>query len=259
MASAYGLLFALGFLCAYALTRYCIHRYVPSISKKIPLGIVVFILVASGFIGGRAVFVVYNLPYFLEYPSEIPAIWHGGWVWHGAFLGGLIALILYARAKKLSWLLLADFFSPGVALAQSIGRWGNYFNQELYGKPSDVPWAIAIDPLNRVAGYEEFARFHPTFLYESLWDLLIFIALLLLFRRITMRALNIIPGLLFSVYLIAYSSGRFFIEFFRIDPVPVFASLRAPQWWSIALACFGILILLQRQKKVVYSGNTSAR
>lgn len=246
-ASAYGFFFALAGISAYCAVRFLAASRVTALPRSFSFDCLFALLVISGSLGGRALFILYNIDYFIEFPAEIPALWHGGWVWHGAFAGGLFALIVYARVKKISWLFLADILTPGVALAQGIGRWGNYFNQELYGSPSNLLWAIPIDYQNRVRGYEAYTHFHPTFFYESLFDFALFVLLFFLTRKLSSAK----SGTIFALYLIGYSAGRFLIEFLRIDLVPVIMGLRAPQWWSIGLFFAGICILLQVRKKMV--------
>jgi phosphatidylglycerol:prolipoprotein diacylglycerol transferase len=132
----------------------------------------------------------------------------------GAVIGGAIALWIYCRKKKISFLTWADIIAPGVALAQAIGRWGNYFNQEVYGLPTNLPWKIKIDALHRVAGYESFEYYHPLFLYESLWNLLNMTILLVIGRRYKEW---LKPGDIFYFYVISYAIGRFVLEFLRLD------------------------------------------
>ncbi|MBI2483877.1 prolipoprotein diacylglyceryl transferase [Candidatus Uhrbacteria bacterium] len=247
--SLYGFLIMLGACAAYMATAFILREHRKNkLSFSISLESVLLSLVISGALGGRALFVLYHLPYFIEYPLEIPAIWHGGWVWHGALFGGGAALYIHARMNRISFLRLADVIAPGLALGQAIGRWGNYFNQEAYGFATTLPWGIYIEPDNRLAGHEQFEYFHPAFLYESLWDIALFTLLFTLAFR-TRRVL-IAPGIIFSLYLILYSVGRFGIELLRIDVVPVFAGLRSPQWISLILIAAGIR-LLQKQRKVV--------
>ncbi len=250
--STYGYVIAFSSLGAYCVARFLLTRLRISLEQAFSFDFVFFFTVVSGILGARLLFVLYNLPYFLDNPSEIPAIWHGGWVWHGGLIGGAFALFVYSRIKKISFLLLADIIVPCLALAQSIGRWGNYFNQELYGKPTDVSWALFIDPAHRVTGFESFAYFHPTFLYESLWSLFLFLTLFLLSIRFVLPRSNTIqPGLITALYLFFASLGRFGIEFIRIDQVPVFWGLRVPQWIALALIGVAIALLLQRRKKMV--------
>lgn len=243
---------ASGVLAAYGITYFSFFRSKSYDTHAASLDALFLILVFGGIVGARALFVLYHLPYFFEYPFEIPAIWHGGWVWHGALLGGGVALFVYTRIKRVSFLLLADLIVPGVALAQGIGRWGNYFNQEAYGMPTFLPWGISIDPENRVAGYETFTHFHPTFFYESVWDMLLFALLFTLARRwFHGNGASHRTGTIFALYLIFYSIGRFAVELLRIDIVPAFAGLRIPQLISIILMAAGLFLLLQKQKRVV--------
>lgn len=163
--------------------------------------------------------------WYLTHPLDALAIWRGGLGIPGAVLGGMIALYLFARRRKLDFPVWLDIAAPAVALGQAIGRWGNFVNQELYGKPTDVPWAITIDPQYRLLGYENQATYHPLFLYESLWNLGNLFLLLWLGRKYQNR---LIPGDLFLVYLIVYPVGRFLLEFVRLDYSPV-AGLNANQ------------------------------
>jgi phosphatidylglycerol---prolipoprotein diacylglyceryl transferase len=156
--------------------------------------------------------------YYLTHPLEAFNIRSGGLGIPGAVIGGAIALWFYCRKKKISFLTWADIIAPGVALAQAIGRWGNFFNQEVYGLPTNLPWKIYIDPLHRVSGFENYEYFHPLFLYESLWNLLNMAVLLIVGRRFE-KWLK--PGDLFYFYVISYSVGRFALEFLRIDSAQV--------------------------------------
>jgi phosphatidylglycerol:prolipoprotein diacylglycerol transferase len=156
----------------------------------------------------------YTTKYYLTHPLDLINTRAGGLGIPGAIIGGAIALYFYSRHRKTSFLMWADIAAPGVALAQAIGRWGNFFNQELYGKPSTLPWAIYIDPVNRVPGYENYSTFQPLFLYESIWNLLNMGFLLWLERRFPDKLKE---GDLFLTYLIGYPIGRFFLEFLRLD------------------------------------------
>ncbi|BBB48192.1 prolipoprotein diacylglyceryl transferase [Pelolinea submarina] len=152
--------------------------------------------------------------YYFAHPLEILNTRNGGLGIPGAVIGGLLALLIYTKRKGLNFLTWADIIVPGLALAQAVGRWGNFFNQELYGPPSSLPWAIYIDPAHRLAGYEEFSRFHPMFLYESIWNLFNFFLLMFLGRA---KEDKLLPGDLLYIYLIVYPVGRFLLEFIRLD------------------------------------------
>jgi phosphatidylglycerol---prolipoprotein diacylglyceryl transferase len=163
--------------------------------------------------------------YYLTHPLD--AIWlkQGGLGIPGAVIGGVIALWLFSRRNKLSFPTWVDIAAPAVALGQAIGRWGNYVNQELYGAPTNLPWAITIDPPYRLPEYAQFATYHPLFLYESIWNLLNMALLLWLGRK---HSDKLKPGDLFLVYLIGYPLGRFLLEFLRLDAAQV-AGLNANQ------------------------------
>jgi phosphatidylglycerol:prolipoprotein diacylglycerol transferase len=171
---------------------------------------------------------------------------NGGLGIPGAIIGGALALWLYCRNKKISFLTLTDTVMPGVALAQAIGRWGNFFNQELYGKPTNLPWKIYIDPAHRVPGYENYNYFTPLFLYESLWNLLNMAILLWLARRFEkwLKA-----GDIFYVYMIMYSIGRFCLEFLRLDASQV-GGLNFNQTFVIIVALVaGVFFFLNHHRR----------
>ncbi len=156
--------------------------------------------------------------YYLTHPFDALAIWRGGLGIPGAVMGGALAMYLYTRSKGASFALWADVAAPALALGQAIGRWGNFVNQELYGAPTNLPWAITIDPQYRLPGYENIARYHPLFLYESLFSLANMFFLLWLGHRFADRLKR---GDLILTYLISYPMARFFLEFLRLDPSPV--------------------------------------
>jgi phosphatidylglycerol:prolipoprotein diacylglycerol transferase len=150
------------------------------------------------------------------------AVWNGGLGIPGAVAGGLLGLYLFTRRAKLNFAEWVDITAPAIALGQAIGRWGNYVNQELYGRPTTLPWAINIAAQNRVPGYTDPSlRFHPTFLYESIVNLLICLALLYIARRYADRLKN---GDLLILYLIFYPALRFVLEFLRLDSSEITAS-----------------------------------
>lgn len=153
------------------------------------------------------------MDYFRE-PLQLLNFRGGGLGIFGGLAGGLLGMFIYFRHNHLPLLDWLDLSVVGLALGQSIGRWGNFFNQELYGRPTNLPWAIHIDPIYRLPDYVGFERFHPAFLYESLWSLLTFLVLLRLARRYAARLL---PGELMAIYLIAYAVGRILLETVRLD------------------------------------------
>ena len=157
---------------------------------------------------------IYSPLDYLRDPLQLLNFRGGGLGIYGGLAGGALGLYIYTRRNRLAMLDWSDLAVVGLALGQAIGRWGNFFNQELYGRPTDVPWAVHIDPINRLPDYAAFERFHPAFLYESLWSLLTFFVLLRLARRHSARLL---PGELTAFYLIAYAIGRSLLELVRLD------------------------------------------
>ncbi len=191
--------------------------------------------------------------YYLTNPLEILKTWKGGLGIPGAVIGGMLALWIYSRVKKTSFLAWTDMIAPGLAMAQSIGRIGNFLNQELYGLPSSLPWAIYIDPLHRIPGFESVERYHPLFLYEIIWNLMNMGVLLWLLHR---KAEKLKTGDVFLVYLIIYPIGRFMLEFLRLDTSP-WAKLNANQALMAVVAGIAVLLLILKRviKKKPWKGN----
>ncbi len=180
--------------------------------------------------------------HYLTHPLDALAIWNGGLGIPGAVVGGLLALYVYCRKMKVNFGTMADILAPGLALGQAIGRWGNFVNQEVYGAPSNLPWAITIDPPYRLAAYQNIATYHPLFLYESIWNLLNLVLLLWMARKYS-RILK--PGDIMLIYLIVYPVGRFILEFVRLDPSPV-AGLNINQTlMGLTALCASIALLVR--------------
>jgi len=216
------------------------------------------ILVLAAVIGARLYYVVFEWRQYQLNWLDALAIWRGGIAIHGALLGGSLAVILYCRWRKLAFWNLLDVLVPSVALGQAIGRWGNFFNSEAFGLPTDLPWKLTIPFANRPVQFLDQTTFHPTFLYESLWNLGVVVLLLVLFQRGLKGQLKLPAGALSCVYLLSYSTGRLWIEGLRIDPLclagaPPFCDggLRMAQLMSLALmaaAGFGLYWLYVRQR-----------
>jgi phosphatidylglycerol:prolipoprotein diacylglycerol transferase len=191
--------------------------------------------------------------YYLTHPLEMLKFRAGGLGIPGAVIGGGLTLYIYARIKKLDFGMWADFAAPGLALAQAIGRWGNFFNQEVYGKPSTLPWAITIDPEYRLPEYRLFTTYHPLFLYECIWNLLNMGLLLYLSKRLVNWLKN---GDLFLVYLMMYGVGRFLLEFVRLDSSRV-AGINANQTVALIVALVSASLFLWRHSK--YAGGPARK
>lgn len=173
-----------------------------------------FALVLGALPGARIYYVLFQWRDYVGHPEKMIAIWEGGIAIHGAILGGMLAGWAFARWRKISFWALTDIVVPSLILGQAIGRWGNFFNSEAYGAPTDLPWKLLIPPDRRMLGFESVAYYHPTFLYESLWNLGVFGLVMVLVLKFGQR---LKPGMLFCFYAIAYSGGRFWIEGLRTD------------------------------------------
>ena len=233
----YGLIITAAILSAIWLAR---RLYLKNYDSDKQFVDVLFWLVLLGLVGARFFQVaIFHPDYYFAHPAEILLVWQGGLAIQGAITVGLISLWLFSRNLKFSFFQWADYLAPALALGQVIGRWGNFFNQELYGYPTDLPWAISISPELRLTGYESFATFHPVFLYESLLNLVLLTILLLLRKKAPF-------GRLTAIYLIGYGVIRFFIEMFKIDPQPVFGSLRLAQLIAIIFILAGLYLVIKK-------------
>jgi phosphatidylglycerol:prolipoprotein diacylglycerol transferase len=197
---------------------------------------VIVLGVISALVGARLYYVLFNWGYYSPRPTKILAVWEGGLAIHGGILGGVLATAMYSLRKKLPLLTYLDIMAPPLVLGQAIGRWGNFFNQEAFGTPTNLPWKLYIEPYHRPPQLAAFEFFHPTFLYESVWNLGVFVVLYFLLRRRMERA----PGALSLCYLGLYSLGRFFVEGLRIDSL-MLGPVRAAQVVSFALMATSLL------------------
>lgn len=181
----------------------------------------------------------YTTLWYLTHPLDALAIWNGGLGIPGAIIGGVIALYFYIRKRGLSFPTALDIGAPALALGQAIGRWGNFVNQELYGMPTSLPWGIKID---NPIGYPPGTRFHPLFLYESIYNLFNMALLLWLGRKYPKQLL---PGDLFLIYLVVYPLGRFFLDFIRLDPAQI-GGININQTIMLIVAIVAGLVLFYR-------------
>lgn len=213
-------------------------------------------LIIGGIIGARLWHVFTPSPsliaegidtkFYLTHPLDLLNIRRGGLGIPGAVIGGALALLLFTRQNKLNFIEWTDIAAPGLALGQAIGRWGNFFNQELYGAPTSLPWKIFIDPLHRLQGFSEKEYYHPLFLYESLWNLANMGLLLWLTRRFR-GADRLKTGDVFLVYLIVYPFGRFLLDFLRLDASQL-GGVNANQTFMAIVAVLGAAALFWRHR-----------
>ena len=207
-----------------------------------------FLLIIWGIISARIYYVVLDYKYFINHPFEIFAIWNGGISIQGAIFGGIIVGLLYAKHNKINFLRYADLFSFGLVTGQIFGRWGNFFNSEAFGFPTDLPWKLYIPYKARPIEYKSYDYFHPAFLYESLLSILIFIILYL----ILIKAKNRKDGLIFYMYIILYSIARIFVESIRIDSILSFNNIHIAQIASLIFIFIAtiVIILLYKNNKM---------
>ncbi len=232
----YGLLIASAVLIGVSLSGYLAQRR--NINPDLPGELAIWLVVAA-IPSARLYYVLFQWSEYAKNPADIIAIWKGGIAIHGAILGGIVAALIFARVQKVSFWQLADLVAPSLILGQAIGRWGNFFNSEAYGAPTDLPWKVYIPFESRLPGYKNFEYFHPTFLYESLWDLMVFGILLTLFFRALKGKPRLKVGTLALVYLVFYSIGRFWIEGLRTDSL-MLGPLRMAQMVSIVGIVLGL-------------------
>ncbi|NEO29654.1 MAG: prolipoprotein diacylglyceryl transferase [Symploca sp. SIO3C6] len=236
----YGLLIASAVLIGVSLCQYLAKRR--HVNPEL-LGDLVIWLVLAAIPCARLYYVLFKWQDYAQRPDQIIAIWRGGIAIHGAILGGILAAIIFARIQKISVWLLADLVVPSLILGQAIGRWGNFFNSEAFGRPTDVPWKLYIPPQQRPLEYITFEYFHPTFLYESLWNLLVFGLLMSLFFKDLRRQPHLKVGTLALIYMVGYSLGRIWIEGFRTDSL-MLGPLRIAQVVSLGAIALGIIGLV---------------
>ena len=234
--SAYGLMIAFGVLAGTSLASRRIERVGAGTAEQMQS--VAMWSVLGGLIGARLYHVVTAWDLFADDLWRIPMVWKGGLGIPGGLLGGTAAGVYVVRRRGLALPAVLTAAAPGIALAQAIGRWGNWWNQELFGRPTTLPWGLEISADKTPAGFSDSVLFHPTFLYESLWSLALCGLLIAVDRYRPLR-----PGRLFALYLAGYFSGRFWIEGLRIDPTHTIGALRLNQWVALAVVIAALAFL----------------
>lgn len=236
----YGFLIASAVLIGVTLSQYLAKRR--NVNPEL-IGDLAIWLVIGAIPCARLYYVAFQWENYAQDPASVIAIWQGGIAIHGAILGGIIAALIFAKLQKISFWQLADLVAPSLILGQAIGRWGNFFNSEAFGDPTDLPWKLYIPPERRPFQSKNFEYFHPTFLYESIWNFMVFILLMTLFFRSVNGKRPLKLGTLFLVYMAAYSTGRIWIEGLRTDSL-MFGSLRVAQWVSLGGIVLGLAGLI---------------
>ncbi len=213
------------------------------------------VAVPVGLVGARLYHVLTDLDAYRDRPVEALYIWQGGLGIWGGIAAGVLAAYWVCRRRGIDFGLFVTAALPGVALAQAIGRLGNWFNQELYGAPTDLPWALEIDPANRPAATPEAATYHPTFLYEALWDLGVFAALVWLAPRLRVAGTRMI-----GLYAALYCLGRLWIELLRVDDAAYLFGVRFNVFTSVVVGLAGLAwVLLAPRRRDPESADDAPR
>lgn len=237
----YGIIIAVGILLGYFVAQ---RALVKAGLHKDTLVDIIFYNALFGFIAARIYFVIFQWPYYAENPGEIIKIWHGGIAIHGGLIGGFIAGVIVCKVKNLNPFQIGDIVAPSIILAQGIGRWGNFMNHEAHGGPVSRAFLEQLHLPNFIIEnmYINGQYYHPTFLYESIWDVAGFIILVNIRKHLKL-------GETFFLYLTWYSIGRFFIEGLRTDSLMLTSNIRVAQLVSILLILISISLIVYRRIK----------
>lgn len=237
----YGIIIAVGILLGYFVAQ---RALVKAGLHKDTLVDIIFYSALFGFIAARIYFVIFQWPYYAENPGEIIKIWHGGIAIHGGLIGGFIAGVIVCKVKNLNPFQIGDIVAPSIILAQGIGRWGNFMNHEAHGGPVSRAFLEQLHLPNFIIEnmYINGQYYHPTFLYESIWDVAGFIILVNIRKHLKL-------GETFFLYLTWYSIGRFFIEGLRTDSLMLTSNIRVAQLVSNLLILISISLIVYRRIK----------
>jgi phosphatidylglycerol---prolipoprotein diacylglyceryl transferase len=236
----YGVILALAILVSYYVARKQAWKF--GIGTK-AVDDYSFWVTIVGILGARVYHVLFSLNYYSKNLSEIYKIWHGGLSIYGAVLAGIVFTYFYAKKKAYTFWQIFDLIALSLPLGQAIGRFGNFVNQEAFGTPTNLPWKIYIEPQHRPVQFVNESYFHPTFLYEALFDVLVFFILYKLIGKTK-------PGMIGLLYLIIYSLGRFFIEGIRVDSFFI-GGFRADQVVAFLIIVFAGTLALRKHSKLV--------
>jgi len=239
----YGIMIAIGVIAAVLVSK---RRYVRFGGSGELVERVSIWTVIIGFLGARLGYVITHTgDFFWDRPWGVLYIWEGGLALYGGLIAGAITAVYLLNRWSGDAFAFGDSVAVGIPLAQVIGRIGNYFNQELYGRPTDLPWALEIDPEHRLPGWEQYETFHPTFLYEALGNLLIVIPTILILER---RG-KLYKGAAFPLYVMMYATLRFLMELLRTDTTYRLLGLSRNGWISIGAAIAGLIVFIWMQRR----------
>lgn len=239
----YAIFILAGIIAAVLLVQWLAKRR--GMDADFPLDAAPWVILA-GIVGARFYYILLRFDYFVANPGEAINLRLGGLTIHGAMVGGVLMLACLCWRRGQPFLRWCDLIIPGVALAQSIGRWGNWANQEAFGGPTSVPWGVAIDTINRPAQFVASERFHPTFLYESIFNLINAVLLTWLVLKAP-RLGGMRDGDVLWLYLVLYGAVRFVIESMRTDSLYI-GPFPAAHWISVGMIGFGLLMLFLRHR-----------
>ncbi len=228
---AYGLMIALGALVAVMWSQ---KRLAARGGDPEDIATIAMWAVPAGLIGSRLYHVATDWRSFRGRWEDVPAVWQGGLGIPGGLMAGVLVGVLVARRRGLSMASAMDVMIPTIPVAQAIGRWGNWFNQEVFGRPTDLPWALEIDAVHRPAAHLDAATFHPTFLYEGLWNVALAVVLVRVERRGILR-----PGYIVALWVFGYGLGRLWVEALRVDAASLIAGVRVNTWMALVAILVG--------------------
>jgi prolipoprotein diacylglyceryl transferase len=237
----YGLMIALGVVAAVWLSQ---RRWAERGGNPDDIVSIAMLAVPAGLVGARLYHVITDWQHYRGRWFDVVKVWEGGLGIPGGIALGVVVGLVVARRNDIRLPVILDAATPALPLAQAIGRWGNWFNQELFGTPTDLPWGLEIDLAHRPARYAEFTTFHPTFLYESLWNLALCGFLIWLGRRRVLR-----PGYLFAAYVGGYFLARLGLEMLRVDPASLLLGIRVNVWVSLIGIASGAILLARGRRR----------
>lgn len=231
---AYGLMIALGVLAAVMLSQ---KRLTARGGDPEVISTIAMWAVPAGLIGSRLYHVATDWRSFRGRWEDVPALWQGGLGIPGGLMAGVMVGVLVARRSGLSTSMVLDVMIPTIPVAQAIGRWGNWFNQEVFGRPTDLPWALEIEAAHRPAAHLDASTFHPTFLYEGLWNIALAVVLVRVERRGLLR-----PGYIVALWVFGYGLGRLWVEALRSDAASLIAGVRVNIWMALLAIVVGAVV-----------------